>query len=100
MIVFDASGSMAGDGWGYGSESAGTVSRIDKVRSVLREILRSITRFRRVGLLSYGSGAWNQCTIQLGLRPSPNAANSGRRSPPPSSRRPMRSTPATSLVSS
>lgn len=75
MIVFDASGSMAGDGWGYGSESAGTVSRIDKVRSALREILPSITRFRRVGLLTYGSGAWNQCTIQLALKPSPNAAD-------------------------
>ena len=25
MLVFDASGSMSGDGWGYGSESANTV---------------------------------------------------------------------------
>jgi Ca-activated chloride channel family protein len=75
MIVFDASGSMAGDGWGYGSESSGTVSRIDKARSALREILPSITRFRRVGLLTYGSGSWNQCTIHLALKPSPNAAD-------------------------
>jgi Ca-activated chloride channel homolog len=75
MIVFDASGSMAGDGWGYGSESSGTVSRIDKVRSALREILPSITRFRRVGLLTYGSGTWNQCTIHLALKPEPNAAD-------------------------
>jgi Ca-activated chloride channel family protein len=75
MIVFDASGSMAGDDWGYGSESSGTVSRIDKVRSALREILPSITRFRRVGLLTYGSGSWNQCTIHLALKPSPNAAD-------------------------
>jgi Ca-activated chloride channel family protein len=75
MIVFDASGSMAGDGWGYGSESSGTVSRIDKVRSALREILPSITRFRRVGLLTYGSGSWNQCTIHLALKPTPNAAD-------------------------
>ena len=29
MIVFDASGSMAGNGWGYGSESAGSVPRIE-----------------------------------------------------------------------
>ena len=28
MIVFDASGSMSGDGWGHGSEP-----RIDKVRT-------------------------------------------------------------------
>src|SRR5215510_3826513 len=37
MIVFGASGSMSGDGWGYGSETAGTVSRIDKVRATLAE---------------------------------------------------------------
>ena len=35
----------------------------------------SITRFRRVGLLTYGSGAWNQCTIHLALKPEPNAAD-------------------------
>src|SRR5215470_2857725 len=75
MIVFDASGSMSGDGWGYGSESAGSVPRIDKVRSAMREILPSITRFRRVGLITFGSGAWNQCTIRLELKPTPNAAD-------------------------
>jgi Ca-activated chloride channel family protein len=75
MIVFDASGSMAGDGWGYGSESSGTVSRIDKVRSALREILPSITRFRHVGLPAYGSDSWNQCTIHPALKPEPNAAD-------------------------
>jgi len=75
MIVFDASGSMSGDGWGYGSESAGSVPRIDKVRTAMREILPSVTRFRRVGLITYGSGAWNQCTIRLDLRPTPNAAD-------------------------
>ncbi len=74
MIVFDASGSMAGDGWGYGSESAGSVPRIDKVRSALREILPSVTRFRKVGLITYGSGAWNQCNINLALKPTPKAA--------------------------
>ena len=68
MIVFDASGSMSGDGWGYGSESAGSVPRIDKVRTAMREILPSVTRFRRVGLITYGSGAWNQCSIRLDLR--------------------------------
>jgi Ca-activated chloride channel homolog len=75
MIVFDASGSMSGDGWGYGSESAGSVSRIDKVRTAMREILPSVTRFRRVGLITDGSGAWNQCTIRLDLKPRPNAAD-------------------------
>jgi Ca-activated chloride channel family protein len=75
MIVFDASGSMAGDGWGYGSESAGSVPRIDKVRTAMREILPSVTRFRRVGLITYGSGAWNQCSIRLEFKPTPNAAD-------------------------
>ena len=75
MIVFDASGSMSGNGWGYGSESAGSVPRIDKVRKAMREILPSVTRFRRVGLITYGSGAWNQCSIRLDLKPTPNAAD-------------------------
>ena len=48
MIVFDASGSMSGDGWGYGSESAGSVSRLDKVRATLAEVSPSITRIRQV----------------------------------------------------
>lgn len=48
MIVFDASGSMSGDGWGYAS--ANLVSRIEKVRSALAKVLPSVTRFRRVGL--------------------------------------------------
>lgn len=52
MIVFDASGSMSGNGWGYGSETAGTVSRIDKVRTTLAKILPQVTRFRRVGLIT------------------------------------------------
>ena len=33
-----------------------TVSRIDKVRSALTKVLPSITRFRRVGLITYGPG--------------------------------------------
>jgi Ca-activated chloride channel family protein len=70
MIVFDASGSMSGDGWGYGSESGGSVPRTDKVRTAMREILPSVTRFRRVGLITYGSGAWNQCSIRLDLKPT------------------------------
>lgn len=51
MIVFDASGSMSGNGWRNGSESAHRVSRIDTVRYALGKILPSFTRFRRVGLV-------------------------------------------------
>ena len=75
MIVFDASGSMSGDGWGYGSETAGTVSRIDKVRAVLAEVLPGVTRIRRVGLITFGPGPYNQCNVQLDLRPTDHAAD-------------------------
>jgi Ca-activated chloride channel homolog len=78
MLVFDASGSMSSDGWGYTGQSTG-VSRIDLVRSALQHILPSITRARRVGLMTYGPTAvpslFNQCdNIALNLRPTPNAA--------------------------
>lgn len=75
MIVFDASGSMSGNGWGYGSETAGTVSRIDKVRSTLGRILPKVTRSRRVGLLTYGPGVWDQCNVHLDLPPTEHAAS-------------------------
>ena len=74
MIVFDASGSMSGNGWGYGSVTAGMVSRIDKVRATLAKILPKVTRLRRVGLISYGPGVWNQCNVHLDLTPAANAA--------------------------
>ncbi len=75
MLVFDASGSMSGNGWGYGSESPTTISRIDKVRSALTKVLPSITRFRRVGLITYGPGPYNQCNVHLNLKPTKNAAD-------------------------
>jgi hypothetical protein len=53
MLVFDASGSMSGDGWGYGSESPSEVSRMDKVRRSLAKVLPRITKTRRVGLITY-----------------------------------------------
>ncbi|MGD9500949.1 MAG: VWA domain-containing protein [Methyloceanibacter sp.] len=74
MIVFDASGSMAGNGWGYGSETAGQVSRIDKVRATLAKILPSVTKHRRVGLITYGPGVWDQCNVRLDLKPEANSA--------------------------
>jgi Ca-activated chloride channel family protein len=74
MIVFDASGSMSGNGWGYGSETAGTVSRIDKVRATLANILPGVTRHRRAGLITYGPGVWDQCNVRLDLKPEANSA--------------------------
>ncbi len=74
MLVFDASGSMSGNGWGYGSENPTAVSRIDKVRLALAKILPRVTRMRRMGLITYGPGPYQQCNVQLDLRPAPNAA--------------------------
>jgi Ca-activated chloride channel family protein len=73
MLVFDASGSMSGNGWGYGSENPAAVSRIDKVRSALAKILPSVTRFRRVGLITYGPGPYQQCNVKLEFAPTENA---------------------------
>jgi Ca-activated chloride channel family protein len=75
MLVFDASGSMSGNGWGYGSENPTAVSRIDKVRLALAKILPRVTRMRRVGLITYGPGPYQQCNVQLDLRPTANAAD-------------------------
>jgi Ca-activated chloride channel family protein len=75
MLVFDASGSMSGDGWGYGSESPSEVSRMDKVRRALAKVLPRITKTRRVGLITYGPGPYNQCNVHLDFAPVQNAAD-------------------------
>ncbi|MBM3543874.1 MAG: VWA domain-containing protein [Alphaproteobacteria bacterium] len=75
MLVFDASGSMAGNGWGYGSENPTAISRLDRVQRALSKILPTITRYRRVGLITYGTGAYNQCNVQLQFPPVENAAD-------------------------
>lgn len=70
MIVFDASGSMAGNRKLGLSTS---IVRIDEARSALASALPEVTQHRRVGLITYGPGPYNQCNVQLGLRPSANA---------------------------
>jgi Ca-activated chloride channel homolog len=72
MIVFDASGSMAGN---LNQGIATLKPRIDEVRSALAEILPSVTRFRHVGLITYGPGPSQQCNVKLDLKPTPNAAD-------------------------
>jgi len=71
MIVFDASGSMAGN-MVQGLFSATT--RIDEVRIALGRVLPNATRFRNVGLITYGPGPYSQCNVVLDYRPMPNAA--------------------------
>jgi len=71
MVVFDASGSMSGN------EILGipnSRARIDEARSALARVLPNATKFRRVGLVSYGPGPWNQCNVKLDLKPMANAA--------------------------
>ena len=71
MIVFDASGSMAGNvGQGIGT----TIPRIDEARHALAEVLPSATKFRRVGLITFGPGPYQQCNAHLDLKPTANAA--------------------------
>jgi Ca-activated chloride channel family protein len=71
MIVFDASGSMAGNTvQGLFSD----LSRIDEARKALAEVLPNATKFRNVGLITYGPGPYGQCNVMLHFRPMPNAA--------------------------
>lgn len=70
MIVFDASGSMAGSlAEGIGA----SIRRIDEVRKALAYVLPTAARFRRIGLITYGPGPDRQCNVDLKLRPQPNA---------------------------
>jgi Ca-activated chloride channel family protein len=71
MIVFDASGSMAGN---VDSGIATTIPRIDEVRKALGQVLPTVTHNRRVGLITYGPGPYEQCNVTLNLRPEPDAA--------------------------
>jgi Ca-activated chloride channel family protein len=71
MIVFDASGSMAGNTvQGLFSD----ITRIDEVRKALGQVLPGVTKIRKVGLITYGPGPYGQCNISLDFRPMPNAA--------------------------
>lgn len=71
MIVFDASGSMAGNTvQGLFSDK----SRIGEVRAALAQVLPDVTRFRRVGLITYGPGPYQHCNVRLNFPPEPNAS--------------------------
>src|SRR6476661_8447222 len=71
MIVFDASGSMAGNV----SQGIATIKpRIDEARHALAAVLPRVTRLRRVGLVTYGPGADNESNGQLKCEAAPNAS--------------------------
>ena len=67
MIVFDASSSMVANRMTF-------VSRIDEARRALARVLPQVTHSRRIGLITYGPGPFEQCNVKLDLRPTPNAA--------------------------
>jgi Ca-activated chloride channel family protein len=71
MIVFDASGSMAGMGFGEA-----TVTRIEQVRRALAKVLPSVAPVRHLGLITFGPGSRKECeNIDLRLPPGPNSAD-------------------------
>jgi Ca-activated chloride channel homolog len=74
MLIFDASGSMAGTAK-LGVSTAVPLTRIDNVRSALARVLPAVTRYRRVGLITYGPGPYAQCNVKLNLQPVANAAS-------------------------
>ncbi|MEM8574975.1 MAG: VWA domain-containing protein [Pseudomonadota bacterium] len=71
MVVFDASGSMSGN-----LDTFSTIPqlRIDEVRKALRRVLPRATQFRKIGLISYGPGPYDQCNVSLDLKPTAQAA--------------------------
>jgi Ca-activated chloride channel family protein len=71
MIVFDASGSMAGTDL----NSSPVAPRIAKVKEALARVLPGVAEGRKLGLIDYGPGPYNRCdNIELRLKPMPDAA--------------------------
>jgi Ca-activated chloride channel family protein len=70
MIVFDASGSMAGN---TVQGLFNTITRIDEVRKALAQVLPNAAKFRKIGLITYGPGPYAQCNVTLDYPPMKNA---------------------------
>ncbi len=70
MIVFDASGSMAGN---TVQGLFNTITRIDEVRKALAQVLPNAAKFRKIGLITYGPGPYAQCNVTLDYKPMKNA---------------------------
>lgn len=68
MLVFDASGSMAT------TDSKKKEPHMERVKRALHRILPEIPSSRRMGLIIYGEGAYDDCdAIELKVRPQLNA---------------------------
>lgn len=71
MIVFDASGSMAGTDF-----NTPPTPRIARVKEALAKVLPDVAPTRNLGLIDYGPGPSDRCdNIDLLLQPAPNAAH-------------------------
>jgi Ca-activated chloride channel family protein len=69
MIVFDASGSMGT------SDYTLKVPRIARLKQSLARVVPEVAPVRRLGLIVYGEGAYDDCnSIRLHMRPTANAA--------------------------
>lgn len=70
MIVFDASGSMGT------TDYALKVPRIARLKQSLGIVVPEVAPMRRLGLIVYGEGAYDDCkSIQLHMRPTANASD-------------------------
>jgi Ca-activated chloride channel family protein len=71
MIVFDASGSMGT------TDYALKLPRIARAKNAMATVLPEVAPLRRLGLIVYGEGAYNDCnSIELRMKPAANAASS------------------------
>jgi Ca-activated chloride channel family protein len=77
MLVLDASGSMSGN---QELGVANSRARIDEVRSALSHVLPTATKNRKVGLITYGPGPYNQCNVKLEFEPMSDSAKKIMRS--------------------
>lgn len=70
MIVFDASGSMGT------TDYALKVPRIARVKKSLAHVVPEVAPYRKLGLIVYGEGAYDDCSaIKLHMRPTADAAD-------------------------
>ena len=70
MIVFDASGSMGT------TDYALKVPRIARLKSSLFHVVPEVAPVRRLGLIVYGEGAYDDCSsIRLHMRPTADAGD-------------------------
>ena len=69
MIVFDASGSMGA------SDLTLKLPRIAHLKQAMARVIPEVAPLRRLGLIVYGEGAYNDCnSIEMRMPPTRNAA--------------------------